>query len=361
MEAVGKRQVELVSPEELRVGPPTKRRRLDVTGTTSVVSTGTLTVTNTVQKTGTPSTVAVVRVESPNRSASSTVKTLAKSCNVTAPSVSSIVASNALATDTSLVGDNVTDSPSPAASAAAVETKIAAQPLVNGGTALSSKSSSQQPTMTALAKPPQHMIFVDENGQVIDPELLQVSQAELGEPPFVNVSEQEDSAKSGPVDSMMVRIQPGPAVQGHIINGQFVQDVPAASADAPADGTTGSVVQIAQQLAEPAQEQQPVDTNGGNTLPETTQVVLQNGDMAEVVGTEQIMGQAQIYQTEDGLILVQNADGSIQVHGQSDQPVPLETVQALLTMEGDGQTQVVAETVDTTISTGWGPSCLLIT
>ena len=43
------------------------------------------------------------------------------------------------------------------------------------------------------------------------------------------------------------------------------------------------------------------------------------------------------YQTEDGVVFIQNPDGSNQMHGHSDQPIPLETVQALLAMESEGQ------------------------
>ena len=50
-----------------------------------------------------------------------------------------------------------------------------------------------------------------------------------------------------------------------------------------------------------------------------------------------VEAQPDLYQTEDGVIFIQNPDGSIQVHGHSDQPIPLETVQALLAMESEGQ------------------------
>ena len=52
---------------------------------------------------------------------------------------------------------------------------------------------------------------------------------------------------------------------------------------------------------------------------------------------ERVESQPDLYQTEDGVIFIQNSDGSIQVHGHSDQPIPLETVQALLAMESEGQ------------------------
>lgn len=57
----------------------------------------------------------------------------------------------------------------------------------------------------------------------------------------------------------------------------------------------------------------------------------------EEVEQQTAEAQSDVYQTEDGVIFIQNADGSIQVHGHSDQPIPLETVQALLAMESEGQ------------------------
>ena len=57
----------------------------------------------------------------------------------------------------------------------------------------------------------------------------------------------------------------------------------------------------------------------------------------EEVEQQTVEAQSDVYQTEDGVVFIQNPDGSIQMHGRSDQPIPLETVQALLAMESEGQ------------------------
>ena len=57
----------------------------------------------------------------------------------------------------------------------------------------------------------------------------------------------------------------------------------------------------------------------------------------EEVEQQTVEAQSDVYQTEDGVVFIQNPDGSIQMHGHSDQPIPLEKVQALLAMESEGQ------------------------
>ncbi|XP_062580881.1 uncharacterized protein LOC134242771 [Saccostrea cucullata] len=53
----------------------------------------------------------------------------------------------------------------------------------------------------------------------------------------------------------------------------------------------------------------------------------------------QIITASNIYQTPDGFIIIQNEDGStVQLQGGDGEPIPLETVQALLAMDTDGQT-----------------------
>lgn len=55
--------------------------------------------------------------------------------------------------------------------------------------------------------------------------------------------------------------------------------------------------------------------------------------------TNQIITASNIYQTPDGFIIIQNEDGStVQLQGGDGEPIPLETVQALLAMDTDGQT-----------------------
>ena len=75
------------------------------------------------------------------------------------------------------------------------------------------------------------------------------------------------------------------------------------------------------------------DENG-----ETTQVLIEGGVMAE----EQFVDAAQVFQTEDGLLVIQAADGTLQIHGQNGQAIPMETVQALLGMDlGEGSIEQI--------------------
>ncbi|XP_013404601.1 zinc finger protein 839 [Lingula anatina] len=82
---------------------------------------------------------------------------------------------------------------------------------------------------------------------------------------------------------------------------------------------------------------------------EEQQVVDENGELNHILEGQEITGEnvethvidpgASIIQTEDGTILIQNPDGTtVQLH--ADQGIPLETVQALLAMENDGQIQI---------------------
>ena len=66
-----------------------------------------------------------------------------------------------------------------------------------------------------------------------------------------------------------------------------------------------------------------------------TQYLIQHQEPAP----EQQMTVAGIYQTPEGLVLIQNADGTFRIHSQGDQPIPLETVQALLAMDGEVQVE----------------------
>lgn len=80
-----------------------------------------------------------------------------------------------------------------------------------------------------------------------------------------------------------------------------------------------------------------------------TQYVQQEGEITAMEnGTEeelvegQIISGSNIFQTEDGIIIVQNPDGTtLQLQGA--QSLPLETVQALLTMDTEGQAEPPGE------------------
>ena len=74
------------------------------------------------------------------------------------------------------------------------------------------------------------------------------------------------------------------------------------------------------------------------------QVFIQNEALIDGQQHLQIQEGSQIYQTEDGLLLIQNPDGTVHVHGQTDEPVPLETLQAIIGGMGD-TTQIITETV----------------
>ena len=105
-------------------------------------------------------------------------------------------------------------------------------------------------------------------------------------------------------------------------DGELVQvDPPEGGEDLPTVEQHGGEVHMQQVVGE-----------GGDGV--TTQVLIQENGQEETVE-----GQGNLYQTEDGLILIQNPDGSFQVQGHSDQQIPLDTVQALLAMEADGQVQ----------------------
>ncbi|KAL5008071.1 hypothetical protein ScPMuIL_013652 [Solemya velum] len=55
------------------------------------------------------------------------------------------------------------------------------------------------------------------------------------------------------------------------------------------------------------------------------------------VSEGQIITNSNIFQTSDGIIIIQNPDGStVQLQGGDGQPIPLETVQALLAMDSEG-------------------------
>ena len=80
--------------------------------------------------------------------------------------------------------------------------------------------------------------------------------------------------------------------------------------------------------------------NGESGLPADSQepVQMETGDQEETI---QIPA-TNIFQTEDGLVFIQNPDGTtVQLQGSDGQNIPLETIQALLSM--DGETQLITE------------------
>jgi hypothetical protein len=78
---------------------------------------------------------------------------------------------------------------------------------------------------------------------------------------------------------------------------------------------------------------------GSNTQEEMVQLVDESALDGTGLQTNQIITASNIYQTPDGFIIIQNEDGStVQLQGGDGEPIPLETVQALLAMDADGQT-----------------------
>ena len=71
-----------------------------------------------------------------------------------------------------------------------------------------------------------------------------------------------------------------------------------------------------------------------------TQVLIEGG-VAQLMGGEQFVDAAQVFQTEDGLLVIQAADGTLQIHGQNGQAIPMETVQALLGMDLEGAVEQI--------------------
>lgn len=76
-----------------------------------------------------------------------------------------------------------------------------------------------------------------------------------------------------------------------------------------------------------------------HTQEEMVQLVDESALDGTGLQTNQIITASNIYQTPDGFIIIQNEDGStVQLQGGDGEPIPLETVQALLAMDADGQT-----------------------
>ncbi|OWF43836.1 uncharacterized protein LOC110459172 [Mizuhopecten yessoensis] len=65
------------------------------------------------------------------------------------------------------------------------------------------------------------------------------------------------------------------------------------------------------------------------------QILEEEGVEGIQVPSDHIITASNIYQTADGIIIIQNQDGStVQLQGGDGEPIPLETVQALLAMDG---------------------------
>ena len=114
----------------------------------------------------------------------------------------------------------------------------------------------------------------------------------------------------------------------------------------PDDLAGAQSMEVEQIGVEPSQEEQyiegtladgqllQVDENG------ETQVLIEGG-VAQLMGGEQFVDAAQVFQTEDGLLVIQAADGTLQIHGQNGQAIPMETVQALLGMDLEGAVEQI--------------------
>ncbi len=138
---------------------------------------------------------------------------------------------------------------------------------------------------------------VDASGQIVAQSIN--SEGQLVTHPVVQASMLE-TTQEGKV---------GGQCEGQVVEGQ--QEV-AVEEGSQEDGVLGQVV-----------------TDAGDG----TQILLQQSEDGE----HQVVDQSNVFQTEDGLVLIQNPDGTFQIHGHTDQPIPLETVQALLAMEAEGQ------------------------
>ena len=104
-------------------------------------------------------------------------------------------------------------------------------------------------------------------------------------------------------------------------------------------GVTDSIETNGSQL-QTTDSEMSVLVNGEGGLPADAQepVQMETGDQEE---TLQIPA-TNIFQTEDGLVFIQNPDGTtVQIQGSDGQNIPLETIQALLSM--DGETQLITE------------------
>ena len=63
---------------------------------------------------------------------------------------------------------------------------------------------------------------------------------------------------------------------------------------------------------------------------------IADGEQGEVTPGNQVIAASNIFQTPEGIIIIQNEDGStVQLQGAEGEPIPIETIQALLA--GDGQ------------------------
>ncbi|KAL3873102.1 hypothetical protein ACJMK2_036260 [Sinanodonta woodiana] len=140
----------------------------------------------------------------------------------------------------------------------------------------------------------------------------------------------QSMAETNSVDSSILCSQGIHEQSGEIINGMDMIISPDESMDQT--GSTATVIQG--QLLEQEQHTQFVQyADGTNT----------DDDQVESI----TIPTTNIYQTEDGIILIQNPDGEIlQLQDSDGNGVPLETVQALLAM--DGETQFITEPMEET-------------
>lgn len=109
-----------------------------------------------------------------------------------------------------------------------------------------------------------------------------------------------------------------------------------------------------QQEQQPQQQQEqeiPIEATSQQLVSmETPEGLVEGQLVTNEDGTQFLIHQQpaeqQVYQTPEGLILIQNPDGTLRIHNNGDQQIPLEAVQALLAVDGEGQVQVEGSSLE---------------
>lgn len=253
--------------------------------------------------------------------------------------------------------------------ASSPQTTSAVTSITNAATAIQTPSITSGVTTIQAAPGPQYIIRMGNQGNIQQPQQVLIN----GQPhllhnniatPIVVQSQDKVKADEPAMEAdMMEAVTPDTNITDmtphvtettdvtqltHDVTAHAQEETDIQGIETPAEGAQMMEQSELQQLdqysaisAKPEEEQggSDVETQEGQIVvggDSDTQIYLQQGQDGE----QQIIEGANIYQTEDGLILIENADGTFQIHGNGDQPIPLETVQALLGMDGDQVLQV---------------------